>query len=76
MARCRRTFPGFAVVRKAFIGRSYDVVGIGQDRPEAWLDAIWTTGQDKLDTKEFIARNPDLKMVKADITVTFEKSEA
>lgn len=76
MARCRRSFPGFAVVRKAFTGRSYDVVGIGQDRPEAWRDAMWTTGQDHLDTREFVARNPNLKMVAADITVTFEKPEA
>lgn len=72
----RQTIEGFAVVRKQFGKRTFEVMGIGQDTPLAWSDAASRVySLEWVDAKEMIARHPEMKTVKAMVTVSFENPE-
>ena len=72
----RQTIDGFAVVRRQFGRRTFEVVGVGCETPEAWRDAAANAYRTTwVDAKEMIARHPEMKAVPAKITVTFENPE-
>jgi len=72
----RQTIDGFAVVRRQFGRRTFEVNGIGQDKTTAWRDAAETCHSTEwIDAKEMIARHPEMKCVPAKISVTFENPE-
>lgn len=72
----KQTIDGFAVVRRQFGRRTFEVKGIGQDTTTAWSDAANTFySREWVDAKEMIARHPEMKAVPAKITVTFENPE-
>lgn len=72
----KQTIDGFAVVRRQFGRRTFEVKGIGQDTTTAWADAANTCYiREWVDAKEMIARHPEMKAVPAKITVTFENPE-
>lgn len=72
----RQTIDGFAVVRRQFGRRTFEVIGVGGDTPEAWRDAAASHYRTTwVDAKEMIARHPEMKAVPAKITVTFETPE-
>ena len=54
----------------------FEVMGIGQDTPLAWSDAASRVySREWVDAKEMIARHPEMKTVKAMVTVSFENPE-
>lgn len=71
----RKTIDGFAVVKPGLTRRSFEVMGVGQDRWVAWKDAAELHSNGRLDAKEMIARHPGWKCVPAKVTVTFENPE-
>lgn len=72
----RQTIEGFAVVRKQFGRKTFEVKGVGQDTTTAWSDAANTYySQEWVDAKAMIRRHPEMKAVKAMITVSFESPE-
>lgn len=72
----RQTIDGFAVVRRQFGRRTFEVKGIGQDKTTAWADAAATCySREWVDAKEMISRHPEMKAVPAKITVSFENPE-
>lgn len=71
----RTTIDGYAVVRKAFSGRGFDVVGLGLDTPTAWRDAAENLDRGRTDARECIALHPECKCVSAKITCTFNTPE-
>ena len=72
----RKTIEGFAIVRRQFGKRTFEVIGVGRDTPEAWRDAASSYYRTSwVDAKEMIARHPEMKSVQAKITVTFDKPE-
>lgn len=72
----RQTIDGFAVVRRQFGRRTFEVIGVGCETPEAWRDAAANMYRTTwVDAKEMIARHPEMKCVPAKISVTFENPE-
>jgi len=72
----RAIIQGFAIVRRAWLSRSYEVCGIGQDTPAAWKDAAETHTQGRLDARTMLVEHPEMTCVEAKITVNFDKPEA
>lgn len=72
----RQTIEGFAVLRKQFGRKTFEVMGIGQDAATAWADAaIRYYAREWVDAKEMIARHPEMKAMPASITVSFVNPE-
>lgn len=72
----RQTIDGFAVVRRQFGRKTFEVMGIGQDTPNAWADAAARYySREWVDAKEMIARHPEMKTMPAQITVSFMNPE-
>lgn len=71
----RTTIDGYAVVRKGWLGRGMEVVGLGLDTPSAWRDAAEKLDQGRTDARECIARHPECKLVTTKITCTFNRPE-
>ncbi|MDP2153839.1 MAG: hypothetical protein Q8J66_09300 [Methylotenera sp.] len=67
---------GFAVIQRNFLGKGYKVVGIGQDTCEAIQDANQRLTNSRFATRDFMRNNDECKLVKAKITVSYEKPEA
>lgn len=72
MSRC--TIDGIAIVRKNWLGKGFEVCGIGQTKPDAWRDAAERFGG-RMDGREMIVRHPEMKSVEARITITFDRPE-
>lgn len=72
----RQTIEGFAVVRRQFGRKTFEVIGVGGDTPEAWRDAAARRYRTSwVDAKEMIARHPEMKAVPAKLTVSFDSPE-
>ncbi len=72
----RQTIDGFAVVRRQFGRKTFEVKGIGQDTTTAWTDAAADYySREYIDAREMIARHPEMKAVPARITVSFDTPE-
>lgn len=73
----KQTIDGFAVVRRQFGRRTFEVMGVGQETPNAWADAgARYYSNEWVDAKEMITRHPEMKTVAAKVTVTFDNPGA
>ncbi|MEQ7884124.1 hypothetical protein [Xanthomonas hortorum] len=68
----RVTRPGKAVMRPAWDGRSFEVIGVGFDAIGAYRDANWAANQCRVPDTESLRENPQWICVDAKITVTVD----
>lgn len=69
----RVTIDGYAAVRKSSIGRTYEVLGVGiDDTPSAARDAAEKMTHGRLDATTFLRQNPDVRVIEAKLTITFD----
>lgn len=62
---------GYAIVRKAWTGNSYEVLGVGQDTPQAWADAGERHDSGRTPTRDLYKEFPSWTCVPAVIQVSF-----
>lgn len=68
----RQTIDGYAVIQPKFASRGLEVVGVGQNTPEAWRDASERTTNGRVASRDMYREYPEMKCVPAKITVTFD----
>lgn len=67
----KQTITGYAVIGQKWLGKGFEVKGIGQQTCEAWSDASYSVSQGKVPSRDMPKEYPHLKCVEAKITVTF-----
>lgn len=67
----RQTIEGYAIICPKFLGKGFDVVGIGQMTCEAWADASQKSTGGRVPTRDMYKEYPKMKCVPAKITVNF-----
>lgn len=71
----RETVEAYAVVQPGWTmnyRRTWKVIGVGIEPPNAWRDAADSVPSQRLDSMEFARRNPDCKTVKIKATLVYE----
>ena len=66
---------GYAIIRKTWGGKKYEVIGVGRDTCEAWNDAGNNENNGRVPTRDLYIEFPDWKCVPAVIKVAFEIGE-
>ncbi len=67
----KQTISGFAVIGPKWMGKGFEVKGIGQQTCEAWSDASFNVSGGRVPSRDMPKEYIHLKCVEAKITVTF-----